>query len=209
MQVLLLLQIELDPRYTALPERRCRQLFNQYHSTLKDLQPIVSGPSETLLPQQSPASPAISVAHSPAVSYAESANVTQLEQEVAAVEEAVADTAMQSASAGIPVAVESNQTEDALELLRQEQAQMKREYDRMQVCYVSLWGACSHATPHVIMLIMLCRQAACCHELLQLSKQAVHSDVDGRVWLQISLVDHQPACQCIVLLSDSSIHRVT
>ncbi|KAL0031978.1 hypothetical protein WJX79_009976 [Trebouxia sp. C0005] len=33
-------QIAQDPRYTALPERRCRQLFNQFHSTLKDQQPL-------------------------------------------------------------------------------------------------------------------------------------------------------------------------
>ena len=178
MQVFVPLQIELDPRYTALPERRCRQLFNQYHSTLRDLQSIVSAPSETLLPQQSPATPAISVAHSAAVSYAESANVTQLEQEVAAVEEAMADTAMQSASAGIPVAVESNQTEDALELLRQEQAQMKREYDRMQVCYVSLLSPCSHATSpwyYVDHAVQTSRM------FLNCQKQAVHPDVDSHL----------------------------
>ncbi|KAL0019460.1 hypothetical protein WJX77_005863 [Trebouxia sp. C0004] len=33
-------QIAQDPRYTALPERCCRQLFNQFHSTLKDQQPV-------------------------------------------------------------------------------------------------------------------------------------------------------------------------
>ena len=35
---MLLMQISQDPRFNALPEKRCRQLFNEYHSTLKDLQ---------------------------------------------------------------------------------------------------------------------------------------------------------------------------
>lgn len=33
-------QVAQDPRYTALQERCCRQLFNQFHSTLKDQQPL-------------------------------------------------------------------------------------------------------------------------------------------------------------------------
>lgn len=40
-------RIGQDPRYTALPERRCRQLFNTYHSTLKDLQSAPSRASSS------------------------------------------------------------------------------------------------------------------------------------------------------------------
>lgn len=143
------MQIQSHPSYTALPERRSRQLFNQYHSTLKDLQPVLPSSShaptkEQASAAQSPAQP--SGMHSvPGMlrrSHAQSQDtdltparpaVSQLEQEVVAVEEAMADVAMQSAVAQQPTASEANPSDDALEVLRQEQAQMKREYDRMQV----------------------------------------------------------------------------
>lgn len=135
------MQIYSDPCYTALPERRCRQLFNQYHSALRDLQPNVPAPSSTLLSQQastpaqsiSQASPPQSAIDTATAGQADLASVTQLEQEGSAVEEAMATASMPSAVDQLPVTVDSSHTEDALELLRQEQAQLKREYDRMQV----------------------------------------------------------------------------
>ena len=151
----------------ALPERRCRQLFNQYHSTLKDLQ---SAPATALTSDSSPSSPAPSSAPATASSSAsgdQSPLSTEEEQarEVATrrgrLSEQLAASALQQPAReeeqlrgpgqGLAALTQQNGAQmprlgyrsnkgqqsgvqlDALEALRQEQARLKAEYDRMEV----------------------------------------------------------------------------
>jgi len=141
------LQITPDPRYTALPERRCRQLFNQYHSTLKDLQtaqdPIPtssvfsSSSFSASIPSTSSSSPAL---EQPSTSEEEEeqqhweqlgpgqglAELTQLNREQVPM---AGDKSSREESGGLQSAAQP----DALDALRQEQARLKAEYDRMEV----------------------------------------------------------------------------
>lgn len=148
----------------ALPERRCRQLFNQYHSTLKDLQ---SAPATALTSDSSPSAPAPSFAPATASSSAPGDQSTEEEQagEVASklgrLSEQLAASALQQPpreeeqlrdpGQGLAALTQQNGAQmprlgyrsnkgqqsgvqlDALEALRQEQARLKAEYDRMEV----------------------------------------------------------------------------
>ena len=161
------MQISQDPRYMALPERRCRQLFNQYHSTLKDLQ---SAPATAPTSSSTPSAPAPSSAPATASSSAsgdQSPLSTEEEQagEVASrlgqLSEQLAASALEQPSSkeeqqrglgqGLSALTQLNGAQmprvgdrsnkgqqsgvqlDALEALRQEQARLKAEYDRMEV----------------------------------------------------------------------------
>ena len=180
------LQISQDPRYTALPERRCRQLFNQYHSTLKDLQsaPATPPPSSSSPPPPA-ASPTPATASSSSTPGGDQSLLSAEEEQAGEVasrlgrlSEQLAASALQqsggeeeqygqSAKKSRPVGKEeqygslgqglaaltqpsgaqlprggvagsskggqSGVQLDALEALRQEQARLKAEYDRMEV----------------------------------------------------------------------------
>jgi hypothetical protein len=161
------MQIAKDPRYTALPERRCRQLFNQFHSTLKDQQPVANptpvsesaaAPSSSSPPPRSPSSPTPATSwssSSPAESQplsasrlAESSTSEQEEDQQQHWEDPGPGQGLaeltQQAGAQMPTAgdmtngkasggVQSAGQLDALEALRQDQARLKAEYDRMEV----------------------------------------------------------------------------
>ena len=164
------MQIGQDPRYTALPERRCRQLFNQYHSTLKDLQ---TAPSQAFsrFSRSSGAQPSSSAAKAssssslaqPLSTEEEAGNVAsalgQLSEQLAGSAAQQPSTnreqqqrqdqvgpgqglaeLTQPGGAQVPSAgdistggQQSAPQLDALETLRQEQARLKAEYDRMEV----------------------------------------------------------------------------
>lgn len=157
-----MLQISQDHRYTALPERRCRQLFNQYHSTLKDLQSAPATPPSSSSTPASSTTPATASSASPGDSLppltpeeagkAASA-LWQLSEQLAAstrqqassegeqlgpgqgLAELAQPNGAQAPSAG-NVSSQGQQSIvqlDALEALRQEQARLKAEYDRMEV----------------------------------------------------------------------------
>lgn len=156
-----MLQISQDLRYTALPERRCRQLFNQYHSTLKDLQsaPATSASSSYPSPSSTATAPS-----SPSGDSSSSLTPEEAEKAASALwqlsEQLAASTRQQQPSSGgeqlrpgkgsaelaqpngaqLPSAGDiGSQAQpsvvqlDALEGLRQEQARLKAEYDRMEV----------------------------------------------------------------------------
>lgn len=164
-RILAVMQISQDPRYTALPERRCRQLFNQYHSTLKDLQ---SAPATA--PSSSSPPPALSSAPATASSSApgdqpplstEEEQAGEVASRLGRLSEQLAANALQQPSSeeeqrsgpgqGLAALTQPNGAQlpragdmsnkgqqsgvqlDALEALRQEQARLKAEYDRMEV----------------------------------------------------------------------------
>ena len=146
-----LLQISQDPRYTALPERRCRQLFNAYHSTLKDLQSAPdtasSDSSQTIASASSSSAPASSssMQAEPDVALGQGSirdDEQQLWQQLGPGQ--VMAELTQRDGAQVPTAealsggeglgpIQSAAQLDALDALRQEQARLKAEYDRMEV----------------------------------------------------------------------------
>lgn len=166
------LQIAQDPRYTALPERRCRQLFNQFHSTLKDQQPLAdptpvfssaAAPSSSSLPSHSSSSPMLATSRSsssPAESdrmsasrLAQTSTSAQEEDQQQHWEDLGPGQGLaeltQQAGAQVPTAggmtngacssgLQSTGQLDALEALRQDQARLKAEYDRMEVSNVAV-----------------------------------------------------------------------
>ncbi|KAL3149568.1 hypothetical protein ABBQ32_002344 [Trebouxia sp. C0010 RCD-2024] len=147
-------QISQDPRYTALPERRCRQLFNQYHSTLKDLQsaPATSPPSTTPATASSSTGDESLPPLTPEEAGKAASALWQLSEQLAASSRQQAPTEgaqlgpgqdlaelAQPNGAQAPSAGDSDSLGqqsvvqlDALEALRQEQARLKAEYDRME-----------------------------------------------------------------------------
>ena len=161
------MQISQDPRYTALPERRCRQLFNQYHSTLKDLQSApATAPSSSSTPPEAAASSSPATASSSASGdqsplSVEEEQAGEVALRLGRLSEKLAASALQQPSSeeeqqrgpgqGLAALTQPNGAQvpragdmsnkgqqsgvqlDALEALRQEQARLKAEYDRMEV----------------------------------------------------------------------------
>lgn len=162
-----MLQISQDPRYTALPERCCRQLFNQYHSTLKDLQSApATDPSSSSSPSaqadsSSPVTASSSASGDQAPLSTEEEQAGEVALRLGRLSEQLAASALQQPSSeeeqrrgpgqGLAALTQPNGAQvprariisskvqqsgvqlDALEALRQEQARLKAEYDRMEV----------------------------------------------------------------------------